>query len=144
MATLRIYMTTPEQDVCEVCHKRCATHFVCYGGTGKSSHLCDECFQTSAPPDVVQSAAAVREAHCQYCGGQPCAGGTDIFALVTGVQKSKYMCMPCSMEYHRFIQHQLSPDASGLSQQEQLAAIQRLLAGADAHMKQWVSERDSR
>ena len=66
-----------------------------------------------------------------------------MFALITGVQKSKYMCMPCSMEYHRFIQQQLSPDASGLSQQEQLTAIRRLLDEADAHMKQWVSERDS-
>jgi hypothetical protein len=47
------------------------------------------------------------------------------------------------MEYHRFIQQQLSPDASGLSQQEQLTAIRRLLDEADAHMKQWVSERDS-
>ena len=116
---------------------------MCYGGTGKSSHLCDECFESSAPPEVRDSAAAVRDAHCQYCGDQPCAGGTDMFALITGVQKSKYMCMPCSMEYHRFIQQQLSPDAPGLSQQEQLTAIRRLLDEADAHMKQWVSERGS-
>jgi hypothetical protein len=67
-----------------------------------------------------------------------------MFALITGVQKSKYMCMPCTMEYHRFVQQQLSPDASGLSQQEQLAVIQKLLDEADTHMKQWVSERGSR
>jgi hypothetical protein len=66
-----------------------------------------------------------------------------MFALITGVQKSKYMCMPCSMEYQRFLQEHLSADDTGLSQQEQMAVIQRLLDGADAHMKQWVSERDS-
>jgi len=67
-----------------------------------------------------------------------------MFALITGVQKSKYMCMPGSMEYHRFIQRQLSPDASRLSQQEQLAVIRKVLDEVDVHMKQWISERGSR
>jgi protein-arginine kinase activator protein McsA len=134
-------MATPTDTICEVCHERRATHFVCYGGTGKSSHLCDECFESSTPPEVRQSAAAVRDAHCQYCGGQPCAGGTDFLALATGVLQDRYMCMPCAMEYQRFVQQQLSPDDSGISQQEQLAVIQKLLDEADAHMKQWVSER---
>ena len=67
-----------------------------------------------------------------------------MFAMIAGVQQSKYMCMPCSMEYHRFLQLQLSPDASSLSQQEQLAVIRKLLDEADAHMRQWVSKRDSR
>ena len=137
-------MSKPDQILCEVCHERPATHHICYGGTGKSSDFCGECFQASAPPDIIQSAQAARDAHCQYCGGQPCAGGTDMFALMTGVQKSKYMCMPCSMEYHRFIQRQLSPDASGLSQQEQLALLRKLDRDADEHMKRWVSERGSR
>jgi hypothetical protein len=136
-------MTMPEQTVCEVCHERRATHFVCYGGTRKSSHLCDECFGTSVPPEVRQFATATREAHCQYCGGQPCAGGIDFLALMTGVQQMKYMCMPCSMEYNRYIQQQLQQEDSGLSQQEQLAALRTLNIAADKHMKQWVSERDS-
>jgi hypothetical protein len=45
------------------------------------------------------------------------------------------------MEYHRFVQQQLSPDVSKLSQQEQMAVIRKLLDEADAHMKQWVLER---
>jgi len=64
-----------------------------------------------------------------------------MYALITGVQKSRYMCMPCTTEYHRFIQHQLSLDTSRLSQQEQLAAIRKLLDEADAHMKHWISGR---
>ena len=141
----RVDMDKCEQTVCEVCGERLATRLICYGGTGKSSRLCDECFKLSAPPEIRESASAVRDAHCQYCGGQPCAGGTDMSALITSVQKSKYMCMPCSMEYHRFLQQQLSPDGSGLSsQKEQPGVIQKLLDEADAHMKQWISERDSR
>jgi len=67
-----------------------------------------------------------------------------MFALMTGVQKSKYMCMPCSMEYHRFVQQQLQPDASGLSQQAQLDLLRKLDRDADEHMQRWVSERGSR
>ena len=55
----------------------------------------------------------------------------------------KYMCMPCSMEHNRYIQQQLQQEDSGLSQQEQLAALRTLNIAADKHMKQWVSERDS-
>jgi hypothetical protein len=47
------------------------------------------------------------------------------------------------MEHNRYIQEQLQRDASGLSQQEQLAALRTLDIAADEHMKQWVSERDS-
>jgi hypothetical protein len=136
-------MTTPEQTVCEICHERRATHFVSNGDTGKSSHFCDECFETSTPPGVRQFSAAVRDAHCQYCGGQSCAGGTDILALATGVQKSKFMCMSCSMEHNRYVQQQMQKDVSGLSQHEQLALLRRLDNEADQHMKQWVSKRGS-
>ena len=66
-----------------------------------------------------------------------------MFSLITGVQKLKFMCMPCSMEHNRFVQQQLQQDASGLSQQEQLAWLQKLYHEADEHMKQWVTERGS-
>jgi protein-arginine kinase activator protein McsA len=137
-------MTTPEQILCEVCHERPATHHVCNANTGKSSHLCAGCFEASALPEVGRFSAATRDAHCEYCGGQPCAGGTDFLALVTGVQKLKFMCMPCSMEHNRYVRQQLQQDASGLSQQEQLVLLRKLDEEANKHMKQWVSERGLR
>jgi hypothetical protein len=109
----------------------------------KSRDLCVECHEASSP-EAKAYAAAQRGAHCQYCGGQPCAGGTDFLALVTGVQKLKFMCMPCSMEHNRYVGDQLQRDASGLSQEEQLALLRELDQDADEHMKQWVSERGSR
>jgi hypothetical protein len=134
-------MAPPEEKICEVCHKRLATHHVSYGGTGKSSHLCDECFQTSAPAEVRQAAAAARDARCQYCGGQPCAGGMDMFALITGAQRTKFMCMACTMEYHRYTQQEMQSFSADLPQEAQFAAIRALLDAADTHMKKWVSKR---
>jgi hypothetical protein len=68
-------------------------------------------------------------------------GGTDSLALITGVQKSKFMCLTCSMEHNRFVRQQLQADTSELSQPEQLALLRKLDRAADEHMKRWVSER---
>lgn len=141
-------MNDDKKAVCDVCGTRRATHYICYGGTGQSSHLCEECFQTSAPPDVLQSDAAVRAAHCQYCGHSAGTGGTDILAFISGVQQTKFMCLSCSQEFHRFIQQEvqlaLEYGANSLPQVEQRAAFAKLREKADAHMIQWVSARGSR
>jgi protein-arginine kinase activator protein McsA len=131
--------------LCESCHQREATCHVntIMDGVVTSRDLCIEC-QEANSPEAREFSAAQRDAHCQYCGGQPCAGGTDFLALVTGVQKLKFMCVPCSMEHNRFLQQQLKRDASGLSQEEQLALLRKLDEQADEHMEQWVSERGSR
>ncbi len=106
-------------------------------------NLCAECFEASSP-DARQFASAQRDARCEYCGGQPCAGGTDFLAMVMGVQKLKFMCLPCSMEHNRYVQGHLREDTSRLSQQEQLDLLQELNKKADQHMRQWVSRRGSR
>ncbi len=131
--------------LCENCHQREATCHVCEieGDVMKSRDLCVECHEASSP-EARELAAAQRDAHCQYCGGQPCAGGTDFLALVTGVQKLKFMCMPWSMEYNRYIQQHLPQDPSGLSQSEQLALLRKLDREADEHMRRWLSGRGSR
>jgi protein-arginine kinase activator protein McsA len=131
--------------LCEICHKNEATCHVCVivNGVSQSSDLCIECHEASSPEARLFSEAQ-RNARCQYCGGQPCAAGTDFLAMVAGVQKLKFMCMPCSMEHNRYVQQQLQRDASGLSQQEQLTLLRKLDREADAHMNQWLSERGSR
>jgi predicted CXXCH cytochrome family protein len=130
--------------LCENCHQREASVFVkaIEGGVIKSRDLCSECHDASSP-EARDFSTAQREARCEYCGDQPCAGGTDIFAMMTGVQKLKFMCMLCSIEQNRFIQQHLQRAASGLSQHEQLDLLRKLDKEADAHMKQWVSKRSS-
>ena len=131
--------------LCESCQKNEATRHICtiVDGISQYRDLCGECHEAGSP-EAKDFAAAQRDARCEYCGGQPCAGGTDIFTMMTGVQKLKFMCMPCSMERNRYLQQQLQRDASGLSQHEQLTLLRSINDEADTHMKQWVSERGSR
>ena len=131
--------------LCEICQKNEATCHVCtiVDGISQSRDLCVECHETSSP-QAREFSAAQRDARCEYCGGQACIGGTDILAMATGVQKLKFMCMPCSMEHNRYMQQQMQQDASTLSQQDQLVLLRKLDRQADEHMKQWVSEGGSR
>ena len=99
----------------------------------EKGNLCAEGFEAS----IKEFASAQRDAHCEYCGGQPCAGGTDLLAISMGVQKLKFMCMPCSMEHNRYLQEHLRQDATGLSQQEQLSFLRKLQEDADRHMTRW-------
>src|SRR5215472_13121185 len=113
--------------LCENCHKNEATCHVCtvVNDVSQSRDLCIECMEASSP-EAKEFSEAQRNARCQYCGGQPCAGGTDSLAMVTGIPKLKFMCMPCWMEHNRFVQDQLQTDFSGLSQQEQLALLRKI------------------
>jgi protein-arginine kinase activator protein McsA len=127
--------------LCDSCHQREATcHVAGLDDATQGRDLCPECFEASSP-EAKEFVSAQREARCEYCGGEPCAGGTDFLSLVTGVQKLKFMCLPCSMEHNRYVQGQLRKGASGLSQEEQLTSLRQLNEEADQHMKQWVSGR---
>ena len=128
--------------LCESCQKNEATfstHLVKDGVT-QSRNLCKHCHGAESLGGK-EFEAAQRDARCEYCGGQPCVGGTDIFAMIMGVQKLKFLCVPCLMEHNRFIQEQLKQAAAGLSNQEQIALISTVNANADKHMKQWALNR---
>jgi hypothetical protein len=75
---------------CESCHQREATcHVTCIiGDVMQKRDLCPECFEASSP-DASRLASAQREARCEYCGGQPCAGGTDFLAMIMGAPKAQ-------------------------------------------------------
>ena len=131
--------------LCEKCQRNEANCHITtiIGGHSTTENLCNECHE----PDLRAArefAADPRDARCEYCGGQPCTIGTDIFAIVTGVQKSKFMCFPCSLEYSDYIQQQLPKDASGLSQDDQLKVLRTLSVEVDRHLKQWVSAHSGR
>jgi protein-arginine kinase activator protein McsA len=128
--------------LCEKCNERDATvHSInIVKGVSKKVDLCDECFEASSP-EGKEFASTMHDANCEYCGGQPCAGGTDVLALGVGIQQMKFMCMPCSMEYNRYIQQELQQISENLPQQEQLALLGKLREQADKHMKQWISDK---
>jgi hypothetical protein len=114
------------------------------GNVMRKRDLCPECFLESSPDAPGESrrvAAVLRDARCVYCGGQPCMGGTDFLAIVTGAQKLKFMCMACSMEHNRYLQEHLQEDAPPVPPEEQVLLLRKLDEEADQHMKNWVSQR---
>jgi hypothetical protein len=128
--------------LCENCHQHEATCHITTidGDIMECRHLCTECHQAGSPE------AAQRNAHCEYCGGQPCVSGADFHAMLTGGRKLKVMCIPCSLEHIKYAQQHLPQlqTAMELSQQERLTLVERLDQEADRHMQQWVSDRNSR
>jgi DNA-directed RNA polymerase subunit RPC12/RpoP len=111
------------------------------GDRTQTADLCQECFESSAPQESRQISAEVKVAHCQYCGSQPCAGGTDLFAKMAGKKQMLFLCMPCSREFNQFMHRELERIPKGLSQRRQIAAVQAMRDQADRHMKQWTSKR---
>ncbi len=68
---------------------------------------------------------------------------TDHLALCSGEQRTVNLCHACAVEYNDYTMRALNPMPDGLSQQQQLAAIEKLLRDTEQHMKQWVSKRKS-
>lgn len=128
--------------LCEKCQENEATvHLTMVGDRlSQSKDLCEECYEATSPQFRALSAAQ-KDARCEYCGAQPCIYGSDILALATGVQKLKFMCTPCSIEYNRYIQDSLLGSPPGLSQREQVELIRKLDQETALHMKRWVSQR---
>jgi protein-arginine kinase activator protein McsA len=131
---------SPNDKLCEKCHERKATVHSnnILNGNVQTIDLCNECFEASSP-GAKEFSTKARDARCEYCGGQPCAGCSDIMAFVMGIEQMKFMCMPCSMEYNRYIQQELQQDSTKLPRQEQLTVLGKLREQADKHMKQWIS-----
>jgi protein-arginine kinase activator protein McsA len=126
--------------LCESCHQREATCHVTsiHGDLMQKRDLCQECFEALSPGGGTLAAAASR---CEYCGGQAFSEGTDVLALLTGVEQTRFMCMPCNAEFQRYTLQDLAGLPEGLSHQKQLSALRSLRDRRDAHMRQWASER---
>jgi len=133
--------------LCEQCRQYEANcHLTIIGERGVviNRNLCGACYEAGVPEAKWQQAEAPREENCYYCRGQACAGGTDIFAPVTGELKQKFMCAPCLAEYGRYIEQQLKPAHTELPRQKQLTLLRALNVATEKHMQRWVSEKGSR
>jgi len=137
---------TPDAVLCEKCHERGA---ICLSTTViedmvRSTDRSSGCFESFAPPEAQNFLAASKAARCQHCGGDPPAGGTSLFEMLTGGQQMSLMCLPCSQAFLRYTRQQLEHVPQDLSQQEQMAALRTLRDEAESQVTQWVSKRDSR
>ena len=128
--------------LCASCQQREAT---CHVTSIIGDHIhkrdyCQECFEALSPGAGTLAAAAAR---CDYCGGQAFSEGTDVLALLTGVEQARFMCLPCNTEFQRYTLQELAALPAELPHQKQLSALASLRDRRDAHMKQWVSNRGS-
>ena len=69
----------------------------------------------------------------------------DSFEVSAGGQpQMSFMCLRCMNEFGSFTQQLMERVTQDLPREEQVVAIRALLDEAERHMRQWVSERDSR
>jgi len=132
--------------LCDECGARPATchSIIVIGDETWFRDLCHECFEALATPEEGEFDAARRDARCQYCGGQPCSGGSDFIALSAGVQGTKFMCHSCSLEFYRYVRQEPAKFSEDLPQHEQLEAVRIVGEKAERHMRQWVEERHTK
>lgn len=123
--------------ICDSCHRHPATvhSFIVQDGESKAVDLCSTCAQAAAFPG--DSASARHDSRCDYCGGQPCSGGTDLLAMAMGLQESKFMCMACSMEFLQYVRGEMRRFPQGLPHSSKIEAIRSLRERADRHMREW-------
>lgn len=100
-------MTARDQKLCERCHKRLATFHICYGHTGESKHLCEQCYRESASPEELASSDhfrdIVRNGKCKFCG-QPAVGGSG-GSLEALIGREPFLwCEPCRRDLVEFWQ----------------------------------------
>jgi protein-arginine kinase activator protein McsA len=124
--------------VCDKCQLLPAVqHFVFdENGSTRVLDLCQKCAESS----TLTSALSLRaeSSRCVYCGGGPCARGTDFLALSMGLQEKQSMCMKCMMEFLKYAQNELQLIKPGLSPAEYVKAIQSLREKVDRHMIDWI------
>ena len=143
--------------LCDLCQKQEATVHTTHctnvaGDVPKQSHLCDECFEASNPPEAHGLTAAF-EAGCRYCGSKADSGGFDPVAMLSGARRLSFTCKPCAEEYYRFLDQKLPGFvhcATTATVTDELIAKMRtcdmsaILTELEDHMKKWVAERISK
>ena len=142
-------MPVQDQQLCERCHERPATYHICDASTGRSKHLCEQCYRESASPEDLASADGfrdvVRHGKCRFCG-QPAVGGSGgSLGAFIGAEPFLW-CEPCRRDLVEFAQQPENaiPEWSFDDETAQERASQQLAERErrqDEFMRRKVSER---
>lgn len=149
-------MNAQEQKLCESCHARPATHYLCDGNTGESKQLCEQCFRGSASPEVLASndrfRDIVRNGKCRYCGASA-ETGSGSFSSHQG-ERFDLLCNACDQDLAEFYERpeNVMPDVPdhGAAFRDETFMRQRLQQFADRERRkdefigQRISERKSK
>jgi protein-arginine kinase activator protein McsA len=131
--------------ICDVCHEREATVHTTHvtDDVLTKQDLCSECFELGMPSQANES-FSVFQSGCHYCGGTPGSTCPDLSAAAGVDLKLRALCGSCAQEFYRFVGLKLPEFAKGGIAPAQMSQVVTIFAQLDRHMKQWVSERDSR
>jgi hypothetical protein len=130
-----------EYPLCDKCGAKPATNHICYGGTGKTSDLCDDCVQTEDPFSAAFS-SQIKNARCQYCSGPVVSGGIDSLGQILGEPpRMQWMCESCFSEHHSYTLKAFGNVPQNLPYDQQIEHLKKIQTATDAHMQAFVSER---
>ncbi|WP_411846322.1 hypothetical protein AAFN60_01290 [Roseibacillus persicicus] len=130
-------------NFCSQCGKSPAGNHVCFGGTGESVVMCDDCLarQSSSIADFFKVA---KNAECDFCGGSPCTGGPEFLTpSAEGNVANRWLCGSCAPEYYTFLQTKMADLVEVSNYEKQLEEMKRIAGEAEVHMKQFVRRRDN-
>lgn len=140
-------MTHELTILCDHCHERPAVrHMHTFHGEGETEakrHLCAECFERLAPPNVLAKVRrlqdAVRSGKCKYCGAP----------AVCGSSKKNLLCEQCRRDLKEFssLPENAIPEDPGEDEAkwEQISKqLKEQGRRRDAFMRQRVEERSRR
>jgi hypothetical protein len=134
-----------QEELCEACGGRRASHFVCQPGHGPAQRLCKECYEESLSGPMKDFVDTMRKARCRFCGGAAMATDSMTTVLDGIGAEPRFLCSSCSHEYNLRMLARLN-EAEDLNEVPAAAQVQylRQLAGeVDLHMRRWVQQRDN-
>ena len=83
--------------------------------------------------------------NCHYCGATAQVRVSAIDSIL-GTPGDRYACDSCFQEHHRFLLERLSTmdaELMELDNATQIEALRQLSDETEAHMQQWVKQRDN-
>lgn len=140
-------MEAPEDPLCTSCGRNPSRHHLAIvkGGSRENQSLCDDCFEAEAPQEYKDELAAIQAASCGYCGAQAALKASTIDTII-GRPADRFACYSCFQEHHRFLLERLHGMEAGLTDakaSDQIQVLQRLSEETEAHMRDWVRQRDN-
>ena len=140
-------MSDEDHKVCDVCHKRLATHHICYGHTGETRDLCMECFeQTAAPAELEsyrESTRRLRDAKCKYCGAPAIGGSTSCGIPGVMDEQSEFWCKVCQLDLAEFarLPENAIPDDFDVEDEARLEQISQQLAERTRRQEEFMRQK---
>ena len=126
-------------DVCETCHEHPATVHLCeiIDGRQTTLDLCQSCFRARSASTGVDLPLLNGTQKCYYCGASAqCGGMNQSWEQEIRKQKFHFTCFRCGQMEHQLMIEAMEAMPKGLSQDEQMLAIQKAILETDRRVRE--------